>query len=141
VKEGKKFKRPGKATNRFHFAISFLRIAMLCSECKFYQPLETWQRPHLPVNERFGECRRNPPVTSCKPEDRDHQYQALFPTVRTNDWCGDFAPRMPRAGQRCEDEANSAFDAAAHDDATRGPVAARTGQCQPLPDRLPGRRD
>jgi hypothetical protein len=94
VKEGKKFKRPSQATNRFHFAISFLRIAMLCSECKFYQPLETWQRPYLPVNEQFGECRRNPPVTSCKPEDRDEQYQALFPTVRTNDWCGDFAPRM-----------------------------------------------
>ncbi|QDT60609.1 hypothetical protein SV7mr_31330 [Stieleria bergensis] len=95
---------------------------MTCTECKFYQPLQSWQRPYLPVNVRFGECRRSPPVASRQPDERDHQYQASFPTVEANDWCGQFAPRAAFGGQRRVDQANAALDTASHQDATDAAV-------------------
>jgi len=64
---------------------------------------------------------------------------AVFPLVDNTDWCGEFASRTERERQSRNDEANAAFDSAARDDATHDPVAARTGQCEPLPDRSPTR--
>ena len=130
VKEGKKFKRPNQSDQPFLFRNLVLRIAMICTECKFYQPLESWQRPYLPVNVRFGECRRSPPVASRQPDDRDHQYQASFPTVQANDWCGEFAPRVAQVAVSRVDQANTAFDTASQEDATVANVGAVTGQCQ-----------
>ncbi|HBJ37625.1 MAG TPA: hypothetical protein DDZ51_23285 [Planctomycetaceae bacterium] len=60
-------------------------------------------------------------------ENRNVQVVATPPSAFV-DWDPRFRPRAARVAQRCEGEANAAFDAAAYDDATSGPVAARTGQ-------------
>lgn len=112
-----------------------------CWDCRFFDTSLLLNRDQPPEEEcEQGECRRYPPVIDLANREASVNY-ALYPIVIACDWCGEFRPRAARVGQCREDDANSAFDAAAHDDATRGPVAARTGQCQPLPDRSPGRRD
>ena len=102
-----------------------------CQNCNFFLPNQ-WSRRDSVAD---GECRRHPPVASSL---RGGQRQlAKFPSVADDDWCGEFVEWPAPLGQCREDDANAAFDAAAHDDATRGPVAAPVGQCQPLPDRSP----
>ena len=112
---------------------------MPCSECNFFQPVTT--PVCLPRSQRFGECRRHPPKNVGAPLHRENQTHAVFPIVSEDDWCGEFVEWPAPLGERATDQANTAFDAAAHDDATRGPVAARMGQCEPLPERSSDRRD
>ena len=112
-----------------------------CWDCRFFEPPIGVDRDQPPAEEcQRGECTRLPPVIDHGNRNADVNY-AVFPIVIACDWCGEFRPRAARVGQRCEGEANAAFDAAADDDATHGPVAARTGHCEPLPDRSPGSRD
>ena len=57
-------------------------------------------------------------------------------TLLESDWCSEFAPRTATLPHRRDDEANAAFDAAAHDDATDATDAtdanrgANVGKCQ-----------
>ncbi|MCA9214267.1 MAG: hypothetical protein KDB27_14445 [Planctomycetales bacterium] len=112
---------------------------MPCSECNFFQPVTA--PVCLPRSQRFGECRRHPPKNVGTPLHRENQTHAVFPIVSEDDWCGEFVEWPAPLGERATNQANAAFAAAAHDDATRGPVAARAGQCEPLPEHSPGRRD
>ncbi|KAA1258306.1 hypothetical protein LF1_08220 [Rubripirellula obstinata] len=95
---------------------------MSCSRCNFYQPVPT--STALPRNQPFGECRRHPPEVVSKPFRRDASTQSAFPIVSENGWCGEFAERSAPLGDRATRTVNRKFDAAAHDDATRGPVTA-----------------
>ncbi|XZE56681.1 hypothetical protein SH139x_002806 [Planctomycetaceae bacterium SH139] len=112
---------------------------MNCSECNFYQAIRSTSC--LPLSQRFGECRLHPPRVVATSNPREHKTLAAFPIVSEHDWCGEFVAWPAPLGERATNQANAAFDAAAHDDAPRGPLAARTGQCQPLPERSPGCSD
>ena len=98
-----------------------------CWECQHFDLPPHLDRDQPPEEEcQQGECLRYPPVTDHDQRDAQVNY-AVFPIVIACDRCGEFSPRRPTLPRSCEDEANAAFDAAVHDDATRGPVAARTG--------------
>ncbi len=103
---------------------------MTCNECRFYHLLAPWLRSHLPGGERFGECRRNPPVLSHWTDQRPDRVPAVFPTVKARDWCGEFAPRLAQVGVTRHDEANAAFDAASQEDTTVGRCGAKDRECQ-----------
>jgi hypothetical protein len=112
-----------------------------CWDCRFFEPPIGVDRDQPPAEEcQRGECTRLPPVIDHGNRNADVNY-AVFPIVIACDRCGEFSPRRPTLPRCREDYANAAFDAAAHDDATRGPVAASSGHCQPLPERSPGCRD
>lgn len=95
---------------------------MSCSRCNFYQPVPT--STALPRSQRSGECRRHPPKVVSKTFRRDASTQSAFPIVSENGWCGEFAERSVPLGECASHTVNAEFDAAAHDDATRGPVTA-----------------
>lgn len=61
---------------------------MNCSECNFFQPVAGLTC--VPLNQRFGECRRHPPKNVGTPLHRKDQTRAMFPVVREDDWCGEF---------------------------------------------------
>lgn len=105
---------------------------MPCSECNFFQPVTT--PVCLPRIQRFGECRRHPPKNVNAPIHRENQTQAMFPVVHEDDWCGEFVEWPAPLGERATRQANAAFNAAAHDDATGGPVAADAGEGDRLPE-------
>lgn len=100
-----------------------------CQDCNFFLPNQ-WSRRDAIAD---GECRCHPPVVT--PTRGGQRQLAKFPSVSTDDWCGEFVKWPAPLGQGREEEANRPVDATSHDDATRGPVAARAGQCEPLPDR------
>lgn len=106
---------------------------MVCNDCIFFQPVRVPMS--RPEDNYLGECRRHPP-RNAKSRNGRHVFDlALFPLVDNTDWCGEFASRTERERQRRNDKANAAFDSAAHDDATRDPVAARTRRYEPMPER------
>lgn len=57
---------------------------MICENCQYYK--ETI----IDGEYRFGECRRNSPIASYS-DDVDHckVCHVCWPTVRSDDWCGD----------------------------------------------------
>lgn len=113
---------------------------MTCDECHFFRLMAPWLRSHLPGGERFGECRRNPPVLSHWTDQRPDRVPAVFPTVKASYWCGEFAPCFVQVDVSRHDEANAAFDAASQEDATVANVGAVTRRCQSgRKTRAPGR--
>ena len=93
-----------------------------CWDCRFFDTSPLLDRDQPPEEEcEKGESVRLPPVIDHGNRDADVNY-AVFPIVIACDWCGEFAPRRNTPAVRRDIEANAAFDAAAHDDATGGPV-------------------
>ncbi len=95
---------------------------MTCDECNFYQPVSHNDVLCL-ASQRIRRVSASATArSSMHRAQREHQTLAVFPVVSENDWCGEFVEWPARSAQRATHEANAAFDAAAHEDATRGPV-------------------
>ena len=86
-----------------------------CDECRYFEPTFNHQGR---LTDR-GECRRRPPAMVGLSSEA-FIADGHFPLVNDNDWCGEFASKG-------DAEANAAFDAAAHEDATDAAVCGHTG--------------
>ncbi|XZE55788.1 hypothetical protein SH139x_001814 [Planctomycetaceae bacterium SH139] len=93
-----------------------------CWDCRFFDTSSHLDREQPPEEEcQQGECRRHPPVID--PDNREASVNyAEFPIVIACDWCGEFAPRGGMPAHARDIEANAAFDAASHEDATNAAV-------------------
>ncbi len=101
-----------------------------CWDCRFYEPhLEVDRDQPSPHEGLEGDCQRYPPVTDHGRRDSRVNY-ADFPIVMESSWCGEFVPRAATLPQYRDEEANAAFDAARHEDATVGPCRANGRECQ-----------
>lgn len=105
---------------------------MTCDDCQYFQSIETPE--NLPIKQRVGECRIQPPRIASTVSANGDRSRAVFPLVRDSDWCGAFASSANESAHVRNAKANAAFDSASHHDATHGPVAARACGC----DRRPG---
>ena len=73
---------------------------MTCCQCQFFQAIETPE--HLPIRNRYGECRLEPPQVATPDLNGQPRSRAIFPIVRVSDWCGEYrtrhtAPDAPRS--------------------------------------------
>lgn len=94
-----------------------------CSSCRFFERRTFTTR--ITIGGR--ECRRRPPVPPFNSQDQDYPDFGVFPSVMEDDWCGEFAPRRNTPAHRRDIEANAAFDAASHEDATDAAVCDFAG--------------
>lgn len=109
---------------------------MTCDDCQYFQSIETPE--NLPIKQRVGECRIQPPrITSSAPAHSDRS-RAVFPLVRDSDWCGAFVSSVNESAHASAHvrnaEANAAFDSASHHDATDGLVTASACGCDRRPE-------
>ena len=94
-----------------------------CSSCRFFERRTFRTRATI----GGGECRRRPPSVSTRLQGDECSEFGVFPGVMENDWCGEFAPQTATMPPRREDQANAAFDAASHEDATDADVRGLAG--------------
>lgn len=62
---------------------------MTCETCKFYTPIQSIACGEEPTWEKFGKCHRNPPHN----KNNSIAARAYFPTVASDDWCGEHIER------------------------------------------------